>query len=39
VFERAVAEQFGSYLSDAEAETLNSILYRIVTAETGADCQ
>ncbi len=39
VFERAVAEQFGSHLSDAEAETLNAILSRIVTAETGADCQ
>ena len=37
VFERAVAEQFGSRLSDAEAETLNALLGRIVTAETGAD--
>ena len=36
---RTVAEQFGSHLSDAEAETLNAILGRIVTAETGADCQ
>jgi DNA-binding MarR family transcriptional regulator len=39
VFERTVAEQFGSYLSDAEAETLNTVLGRIVTTETGADCQ
>ena len=39
VFERTVAEQFGSHLSDAEAETLNAVLGRIVTAETGADCQ
>ncbi len=39
VFERAVAEQFGTHLSDAVAETLNAILCRIVTAETGADCQ
>ncbi len=39
VFERTVAEQFGSHLSDAEAETLNAVLSRIVTAETGADCQ
>ena len=39
VFERVVAEQFGSRLSDAEAETLNAVLGRIVTAETGADCQ
>ena len=38
VFERIVAEQFGSRLSDAEAETLNALLGRIVTAETGADC-
>ena len=38
VFERAVAEQFGSRLSDAEAETLNALLSRIVTAETRADC-
>jgi DNA-binding MarR family transcriptional regulator len=37
VFERVVAEQFGSRLSDAEAETLNAVLGRIVTAETGAD--
>ena len=39
VFERTVAEQFGSHLSDAEAETLNTILSRIVTADTGADHQ
>ena len=39
VFERAVAEHFGSHLSDAEAETLKSVLGRIVTAEAGADCQ
>jgi DNA-binding MarR family transcriptional regulator len=38
VFVRAIAEHFGSYLSDGEAETLNAILSRIVTAETGADC-
>jgi DNA-binding MarR family transcriptional regulator len=37
VFERAVAEQFGSHLSEAEAETLNAILCRVVEAETGAD--
>lgn len=39
VFERTVAEQFGSHLSDAEAETLNAVLGRIVTAEPGAECQ
>ena len=39
VFERTIAEQFGSLLSDSEAETLNAVLSRIVTAETGADCQ
>jgi DNA-binding MarR family transcriptional regulator len=38
-FESAVAEQFGSYLSDAEAKTLNTVLGRIVAAEPGADCQ
>ena len=37
VFGRAVAEHFGTYLSDGEAETLNAILSRIVNAETGAD--
>jgi DNA-binding MarR family transcriptional regulator len=37
VFQRVVAEQFGSRLSDAEAEVLNAVLGRIVTAETGAD--
>ena len=37
VFERVVAEQFGSCLNDAETKTLNAILSRIVTAETGAD--
>lgn len=39
VFERTVAKQFGSHLSDAEAETLSAVLGRIVTAEMGADCQ
>jgi DNA-binding MarR family transcriptional regulator len=39
VFARAIAEHFGSYLSDGEAETLNVVLSRIVTAETGADCR
>ncbi len=39
VFVRAVAEHFGSYLSDGEAETLNAILSRMVKAETGADYQ
>jgi DNA-binding MarR family transcriptional regulator len=39
VFGRIVAERFGSHLSDAEAETLNAVLGRIVTAETGADHQ
>ena len=39
VFVRAIAEHFGSYLNDGEAETLNAVLTRIVTAETGADCQ
>ena len=39
VFGRIVARRFGSHLSDAEAETLNAVLGRIVTAETGADCQ
>ncbi len=39
VFARTIAEHFGSHLSDAEAETLNAVLGRIVTAETGVDCQ
>ena len=39
VFERSVVQQFGSHLSDEEVETLNVVLDRIVTAETGADCQ
>jgi DNA-binding MarR family transcriptional regulator len=39
VFERTVAEQFGNHLSDAEVETLNAVLGRIVSAETGADGQ
>ncbi len=39
VFARTVAEHFGSHLSDAEAETLNAVLGRIVIAEAGADCQ
>jgi DNA-binding MarR family transcriptional regulator len=37
VFGRIVAERFGSHLSDAEAETLNAVLGRVVTAEAGAD--
>ena len=37
VFERAVAEQFGSHVSDAEARRLNAVLGRIVTADAGAD--
>ena len=38
-FVRAVAEHFGSYLSDGSAETLEwGVLSRIVTAETGAEC-
>ena len=37
VFERSVAEQFGSHLSDAEAETLTAILGRIATADAGGD--
>jgi len=36
---RAIAEHFGSYLSDAETEMLNAILSRMVKAETGADYQ
>jgi DNA-binding MarR family transcriptional regulator len=39
VFGTIVAERFGSHLSDAEAETLNAVLSRIVTAETRADHQ
>lgn len=39
VLERIVAEQFGSQLSDAEAETLSAALSRIMTAEKGADGQ
>jgi DNA-binding MarR family transcriptional regulator len=39
VFVRAVAEHFGNYLSDREAETLNLILSRIATADTRGDCQ
>jgi DNA-binding MarR family transcriptional regulator len=39
VFERTVVEQFGSHLTDAEAETLNAVLGRFATAETGAVCQ
>jgi DNA-binding MarR family transcriptional regulator len=39
VFVRAIAEHFGSHLSDNEAETLNAILSRIVTEETGDDYQ
>jgi DNA-binding MarR family transcriptional regulator len=37
VFARALAEHFGSHLSDGEASKLNVILSRIVTAETGGD--
>jgi DNA-binding MarR family transcriptional regulator len=37
VFEKAVAEHFGNPLSDAEAEALNTVLGRIVTADTGVD--
>lgn len=37
VFERSVAEQFGSHLSDAESRTLAAILGRIATADTGGD--
>ncbi len=39
VFVRAIAEHFGSYLSDGEVEALNTILSRIVKAETGANNQ
>ncbi len=39
VFVRAIAEHFGSYLSDGEAEALNVVLSRMVKAETGGDCQ
>jgi DNA-binding MarR family transcriptional regulator len=39
VFVRAIAEHFGSYLSDAEAETLNAILSRMVKAQRGVDYQ
>jgi DNA-binding MarR family transcriptional regulator len=35
VFVRAVAEHFGRHLSDREAATLNMVLSRIVTADTG----
>ena len=38
MFERTVAEQFGNHLSDAEAETLNAVLGRVVTPEVGAEC-
>jgi DNA-binding MarR family transcriptional regulator len=34
VFVRAVAEHFGSHLSDGETATLNVVLCRIVTANT-----
>jgi len=37
VFVRAVAEHFGNHLSDGEAATLNVVLSRIVTADTGGD--
>jgi DNA-binding MarR family transcriptional regulator len=39
VFKRSVAEHFGDHLSDGEAETLNVVLSRIVTADTRGDCQ
>jgi DNA-binding MarR family transcriptional regulator len=39
VFAGTIAEHLGSHLSDAEAETLNVVLSRIVTAYTGGDCQ
>ena len=39
MFARTIVERFRSHLSDAEAETLNMILSRIVTEEKGADCQ
>ena len=39
VFARAIAEHFGNYLSDGEAETLSAILSRIVKTESGADYQ
>jgi DNA-binding MarR family transcriptional regulator len=37
MFVRAIADHFGSYLSDSEVEALNAILSRIVKPETGAD--
>jgi DNA-binding MarR family transcriptional regulator len=39
VFARVIGQHFGSHLSDGDAETLNTILSRILTAETGADFQ
>jgi DNA-binding MarR family transcriptional regulator len=39
VFEKVVAEQFGSRLSDGEAKTLNAALSRMLRAETGAGFQ
>ena len=39
VVERTVAKQFGSHLNEAEVETLNAFLVRIVTAKRGADYQ
>jgi DNA-binding MarR family transcriptional regulator len=39
MFARTIAKHFGSRLSDAEAETLNVVLSRIVAAEAGADFQ
>ena len=36
VFERSIALQFGSHLSDADAKMLNAVLGRIVTAEYGS---
>lgn len=39
VFVRAIARHFGSHLSDGEAKALNTVLRRMVRAETGADYQ
>jgi DNA-binding MarR family transcriptional regulator len=39
VFARIVGERFGSHLTDADAETLNAVLGRIVNAATGVDRQ
>ena len=39
VLESSVVEQFGSHLSDAEAEILSAVLGRFASTETGADSQ